>query len=343
MTRQSRGIGVAFILLAVSAAAGGFWLYHYAKKWLYSPLVTLSSPVTYEVTRGASLSAVLNDLSAHGLLQHPRALALWVRYLRSGFKLKAGEYQIDPGTSPAGLIELFGSGRVLLHKITIVEGTTLLELRRTLAAEPKLRSTLQQVSDAALLQTLDSKASHPEGLLFPDTYRFAKGTLDIDIMRMAYQRMQKELNRIWNDRDPDLPLHSPYDALILASIVEKETALGSERPMIAGVFVERLRRGMRLQTDPTVIYGMQASFDGDLRRADLLRDTPYNTYTRIGLPPTPICFPSEAAMEATVHPTQSNALFFVATGKSDGSHHFSHNLEEHNAAVQKYLQTLRRH
>jgi UPF0755 protein len=188
---------------------------------------------------------------------------------------------------------------------------------------------------------LNLQGVHPEGRFFPDTFQFAKGTSDLEILAMAQRRMQRELDAVWAARSDNLPLTDPAEALILASIVEKETALGSERPIIAGVFLRRLELGMRLQTDPTVIYGMGEQYDGNIRRADLLRDTPYNTYTRTGLPPTPICLPGAAALRAAVNPEHSGALYFVASGKGDGSHYFSSNLVEHNLAVQRFLKTLR--
>lgn len=191
------------------------------------------------------------------------------------------------------------------------------------------------------MAALGAPGVHPEGQFFPDTYWFPRGTSDLEILRIARERMQRELQAAWDARDPDLPLATPYEALILASIIEKETALEAERPIVAGVFVERLRRGMRLQTDPTVIYGMLDRYDGNIRKADLLRDTPYNTYTRAGLPPTPIAMPGLGSLRAATRPQVTGALFFVATGEPDGSHYFSKTLAEHEAAVQRYLRKLR--
>jgi UPF0755 protein len=276
-------------------------------------------------------------------LQHPRIWALWARYQRLGSKIKAGEYALAPGSSPEQLLQLLTSGDVMLRSLTIVEGSTYAELRRAIDKRTDIKHTLNDLSDAELMQLLGSAERHPEAQFFPDTYQFAKGIADIDILRMAQQRMQRELAAAWATRAPGLLLNSPYEALILASIVEKETALASERPLIAGVFIERLSRGMLLQTDPTVIYGLGANYDGNLRKVDLLRDTPYNTYTRTGLTPTPICLPGAAALRAAVNPQRTGALYFVATGKGDGSHYFSRNLNEHNAAVQRYLSTLRGH
>lgn len=342
MTTFSRRFTLIALMVVVLTIVAGALFYRHTRSWLHSPIATLTEPVVYEVARGAALTPVLNDLQRRGWVRHARELRLWINYFRPGYALKAGEYEVQPGMSPVDLVELFGSGRVLLHKLTIVEGSTLRELRSALAAYPELRVATKGMSNAALLRALGDDAAHGEGLFFPDTYRFAKGTTDLEILRIAHQRMRAELERAWANREPGLPLANAYEALILASIVEKETALASERPQIAGVFVERLRRGMRLQTDPTVIYGMGESFDGNIRKVDLQRDTPYNTYTRRGLPPTPICLPGVAALDAAVRPNVTGALFFVATGKGDGSHYFSRTLEEHNAALQRYLRTLRR-
>jgi UPF0755 protein len=224
--------------------------------------------------------------------------------------------------------------------LTLVEGSTFADFERGLAANDAVHMSAPRLQAQQLMKRLGANREHPEGLFFPDTYRFPKGTSDFEIYSLAYRRMQAELDRLWSERDPGVPLADSYEALILASIVEKETALGSERPMIAGVFIERLRKGMRLQTDPTVIYGMGVDYKGNIRKTDLLRDTPYNTYTRTGLPPTPICLPGLESLRAALNPTTTGALYFVATGKGDGSHHFSKTLEEHNAAVQHYLKTL---
>jgi UPF0755 protein len=339
--RLSTKIWLVVFVIVVGIAAAGLWFYQHTRSWLYAPVAQLTATLVYEVPKGAALSSVLNDLRQRGVIEHPRELSTWIRYTRPGFNLQAGEYELQPHMSPVEIAELFNSGKVLLHKITIVEGTTVKELRKLLADQPSIKIAKPPLSAQALMQQLNSQYPHPEGLFFPDTYRFPKGTSDLEVLRIANKRMRQELDHIWAERDTGLPLANAYEALILASIVEKETALASERPMIAGVFVERLRKGMRLQTDPTVIYGIGDRYDGNIRKADLLRDTPYNTYTRAGLPPTPICLPSAAALNAAVHPKQTDAIFFVATGKGDGSHYFSRTLEEHNAALQRYLKTLR--
>jgi UPF0755 protein len=333
-----------FLLLLALIAVGCAVAYRYFIAGLSTPISSISAPSTYEVKRGAALGAVLRDMEQRGWLRHPQAVALWVRVLHPEIKLRAGEYELRTGMTAFELLELLASGRVMLHKFAIIEGSTFREVRELLATNPHILPTTRDWSDSKLNDALAPKGrSYPtlEGWFYPDTYRFAKGTSDLEILRLARDRMQTELERAWRARNVAVPLADAYEALILASIVEKETALGSERPVIAGVFAERLRRGMRLQTDPTVIYGIRETFDGNLRRADLVRDGPYNTYTRAGLPPTPICLPGAAALQAAVRPETTGALFFVATGRGDGSHYFSKTLEEHNAALQRYLKTLR--
>jgi len=337
MRRFAAVAALSLLLVAFGAA----WFYQYARSWLYAPIATLTAPTIYEVPRGAVWKKVVNDLHARGLIEHPLEVNTWLRYMRPGYTLKAGEYELQPGMSPVDLVELLRSGRVVLHSLTVVEGSTFADLRRALNQHPKVKATAKNLPTAALMQRLGMAGLHPEGRFFPDTYRFPKDTSDVELLRIAAERMQNELRLAWERRDSDLSLRSADEALTLASIVEKETALGSERAAIAGVFVQRLERGMRLQTDPTVIYGIGERYDGNIRKADLLRDTPYNTYTRAGLPPTPICLPGKAALEAAVRPARTGALFFVATGNGDGSHYFSRTLDEHNAAVQRYLRSLR--
>jgi UPF0755 protein len=240
------------------------------------------------------------------------------------------------------LLALLSSGQVMLHSITFIEGSSFVDVRNALAANEAVLNENANRSDADIMRALGEPELHPEGQFFPDTYRFPRGTTDLELLTIAHRRLQDELRKVWETRATDLPLASSYEALILASIVEKETALARERAQISGVFVERLRRGMRLQTDPTVIYGMGLSYSGNIRRADLSRDTPYNTYTRPGLPPTPIAMPSRESLQAAVQPDVTGALFFVATGAGDGSHYFSKTLAEHNLAVRRYLRELRR-
>jgi UPF0755 protein len=253
----------------------------------------------------------------------------------------AGEYEIAAGTTPKQLLLKFVSGEVLLYSMTIVEGWNFRELMAAIQASTLLEHTIVYEDWPATLEAFKAEATHPEGLFLPETYRFPKGTTDTGLLQQAFDLMQTTLDDEWAGRDEGLPIAAPYEALILASIIEKETALAAERPRIAGVFTRRLQKRMRLQTDPTVIYGIGVDFNGNLTRRDLRTDTPYNTYTRRGLPPTPIALPGKAAIHAAVHPEAGNELYFVATGLGDGSHKFSETKAEHDAAVQEYLVRLR--
>lgn len=329
---------VGLCSLAVIITAGVLW---WAYRWLEMPIVALDAPQVVEVSRGSSVKSLARELAAKGLLDQPEVWAAWAQLTEQAHAIQAGEYQLQPGLTPRSLLELFNSGRVLLHDITFIEGSTFAEMRQLLQAHPAIENEHAHSDAQQIMQALGEMQLHPEGQFFPDTYRFARGTTDLEVLQLAHRRMQSELAAAWEARAEDLPLASAYEALILASIIEKETGLEAERARISGVFVERLRRGMRLQTDPTVIYGMMETYDGNIRRADLQRDTPYNTYTRHGLPPTPIAMPGSAALLAAVQPEITGELFFVATGKGDGSHYFSRTLAEHNAAVARYLKRLR--
>lgn len=337
MRRLLKAFAALTLLLALAAAATAWWSRH----WLTAPIAALRQPYSFEVPSGATLRAVAMSLEQQGLIARPQLWIAWARLTGRADGLKAGEYELKPGLTPQSLLALLSSGKVLLHSITFVEGTTFAELRATLAANSAIDGTYASRSDAEIMRALGEPSLHPEGQFFPDTYHFPRGTTDLAVLALAHRRMQAELEAAWQSRSADLPLASAYEALILASIVEKETALEPERALIAGVFIERLRHGMRLQTDPTVIYGMLERYDGNIRRADLSRDTPYNTYTRPGLPPTPIAMPGLASLRAAVRPQANGALFFVATGAGDGSHHFSRTLAEHNLAVKRYLKVLR--
>jgi UPF0755 protein len=337
MRRLVRIFALLFAIAVLAAGALVWW----SNDWLDTPIQSLSQPTTFEVPRGASLRAVATALQQRGILDQPQVWVAWARLARQAGNLKAGEYELRPGMNPRDLLTLFNSGQVLLHSITFIEGSTFTDIRNALAANDAIRHDYAQRTDEDIMRALGEPQLHPEGQFFPDTYRFARGTSDLELLAIAHRRMQQEIEAAWQTRAADLPLAGPYEALILASIVEKESALDSERARIAGVFIERLRRGMRLQTDPTVIYGMLELYDGNIRRADLLRDTPYNTYTRAGLPPTPIAMPSLESLRAAVQPEVSGALFFVATGEGDGSHYFSRTLAEHNEAVRRYLRRLR--
>ena len=332
-----RRAGIALLALAGLKALVVLAGYGVLQRWLDTPLAMGAAPLEIEIPRGQPLAVTARQLAERGVLDHPRWLQLYARATGADARIRAGEYAVPAGTTPRSLLALLESGAVIQHAVTIVEGWTFRELRAALEAEPYLDHTLAGQDEAAVMVALGEPGMPAEGLFFPDTYLFGKGTTDLEILRLARNRMRRELEAAWAARAADLPVHSAYEALILASIVEKETALASERPRIAGVFTERLRIGMRLQTDPTVIYGLGTDFDGNLRRADLERDGPYNTYTRAGLPPTPIALPGAEALRAAVNPDERGELYFVATGLADGSHEFSRTLKEHQAAVSRYL------
>jgi len=298
-------------------------------------------PVVIDVRPGESLRGVLADLTAAGALDRPRLVELWVRIAGRSPRVKVGRYEIPAAASVRDILVQLDEGRVLLESITIVEGVRYADLRRLLADAPGIKQTLAGIGDAELMARLGAPGVHPEGRFFPDTYRYAWGSSDFEILKLAHARMRETLETAWAARAPDLPLDSMDAALVLASIVEKESALALERPRVAGVFVQRLRRGMRLQSDPTVIYGLRESYDGDIRTRDLRTDTPYNTYTRKGLPPTPIALPGEAALRAATRPQETGELFFVATGSPDGSHVFSSNYDDHRRAVRQMLERQR--
>ena len=337
-----RRAGIALLALAGLKALVVLAGYGVLQRWLDTPLAVGAAPLEIEIPRGQPLAVTARQLAERGVLDHPRWLQLYARATGADARIRAGEYAVPADTTPRSLLALLESGAVIQHAVTIVEGWTFRELRAALEAEPYLDHTLAGQDEAAVMVALGEPGMPAEGLFFPDTYLFGKGTTDLEILRLARNRMRRELEAAWAARAADLPVHSAYEALILASIVEKETALASERPRIAGVFTERLRIGMRLQTDPTVIYGLGTDFDGNLRRADLERDGPYNTYTRAGLPPTPIALPGAEALRAAVNPDERGELYFVATGLADGSHEFSRTLKEHQAAVSRYLVRYRK-
>jgi UPF0755 protein len=319
---------IAFVVLL--AVLGGGALGYYALR----PLSLPTTPFEFELKQGSSLKGMARDLRDAGLLQQDWAFVWLVRLLGKAGEVQAGSYALTQPVSPLELARIITQGEVSLRQVSIIEGWTFREMRAALNANPDITHDTSDLSDAEILQRIGAAKSHPEGLFFPDTYSFAAGSSDLTIFRRAYQAMQQRLLEAWDAREPGLPLETPYQALILASIVEKETGTPADRPMIAGVFVNRLRRGMLLQTDPTVIYGLGEKFDGNLRKRDLLADNPYNTYTRPGLTPTPIALPGAAALQAALHPAQTDALYFVARG--DGSSHFSGTLAEHNRAVNQY-------
>jgi UPF0755 protein len=322
-----RRLFTLMILLVLLATAG---LGYYA----YRPLPLPATPFEFALKQGSSLKSMARDMQQAGLLEQDWAFVWLVRLLGKSAQLKAGNYALDHPVTPLELLNILDKGLVIQGQISIIEGWTFKQLRAALNASPDIMHDALNLSDAEILQRIGATESHPEGLFFPDTYNFAAGSSDLVIIKRAYQVMQQRLQEVWAGRDVGLPLQTPYQALILASIVEKETGTPGDRTLIAGVFVNRLRKGMLLQTDPTVIYGLGDRFDGNLRKRDLLADTAYNTYTRGGLTPTPIALPGMDALQATLHPAQTDALYFVARG--DGSSQFSSSLTAHNRAVNQY-------
>ncbi len=348
---------IFFSLVFLCAAAAFSWCAWRA----FSPLAfNTPVPLDFHVASGSSLRSVAADLNRAGIDLPPWLFVLIGKAQRAENSIKAGSYEIDAGLTPWLLMQKFTRGDVSQSEIVFIEGWTLRQIRSRLDAHPDLKHDTAVLSEAELMRLVVSgekpgeranpdaaadiatgmasgvavEPEHGEGMFFPDTYLFARQSSDLDVLRRAHRALRRHLQREWEDRAANLPYRNPYEALIMASIVEKETGDHGERPQIAAVFVNRLRRGMLLQTDPTVIYGLGEAFNGNLRKADLLRDTPYNTYTRSGLPPTPIAMPSLASLRAALHPASSNALYFVARG--DGSSQFSYSLEEHNQAVNRY-------
>jgi UPF0755 protein len=320
----------------VGAAAFSGALYYYAR----SPLPIKEVPVQFSLTAGSSLRSAARQMAESGLLHHPTAFVLLGRIFDRAGAIKAGSYEFQPGLTPWELLQKITRGDVTLMAVTFAEGSTFRQWRRILDQHPKLKHQTTEWQDARILEVLALDATSPEGWFFPDTYHVSEGTSDLVVLRRAHQLMQRHLANHWEGRVPDLPLMTPYEALILASIVEKETGRSEDRPLVAAVFVNRLRKGMLLQADPTVIYGLGEAFDGNLRRRDLMADSPYNTYTRSGLPPTPIAMPGLASLSVVLNPPDSDVLYFVSRG--DGSSHFSRTLTEHDRAVTKYQRSGRR-
>ncbi|MBZ9537901.1 endolytic transglycosylase MltG [Modicisalibacter tunisiensis] len=325
------------LLLAALAVLGlvAYGAFQYWQSRLAQPLA-IEQPLLYEVPQGAGFDRVVDDLVSRGVLAEAWPFKLAKRLRPAAWPaLRAGEFRLAPGMSGRAALEHLGSDQVVTYTVTFPEGWTFRQVRQSLDDAVKLKHTLEGLDGEEVMARLGHPDQHPEGRFFPDTYRYHKGVSDTAILARAYARMQASLDEVWDERDKDLPLESPYQALILASLIERETGVAGERPRIAGVFVRRLEKGMRLQTDPSVIYGLGDDYDGNITRADLQRKTPYNTYVIDGLPPTPIAMPGMAALRAAVHPADGDALYFVATG--DGSHHFSATLREHNAAVRRYI------
>ena len=321
-----------FVLLGVllGVFGAGAWLAYFA----LTPIDVPAEARELTVKPGRSARTVGRDLVSTGVLAEPWSFVTLARVLRQDNAMKAGNYELPARITPYRLLEMVARGEVTQAQITFIEGWTFAQMREALAQHSSVAHDTAGLTDAQVLQAIGASETSAEGLFFPDTYYFSPGTRELKILARAYHTMHERLGALWTARTPGLPYTSAYEALTMASIVEKETGLDADRKMIAAVFVNRLKRGMRLQTDPTVIYGLGASFDGNLRRVDLETDSPYNTYTRTGLPPTPIALPGQSALDAALQPAPSPALYFVARG--DGSSQFSDNLDDHNRAVRKY-------
>lgn len=315
------------ILLFMAAAAGLAY-------WASQPIHQSENAIDFSIKPGSSVRSLSSQIREAGVPQNPLLFEILVRLSGKGTKLKAGSYEAEPGISPFRLLDKIANGEFSQAAVSIIEGWTFQQMRKLIDAHPAIKHETSTLSDRELMKKIDADYTSPEGLFFPDTYLFAKGSSDLQIYQQAHAAMLKRLNEAWNARSPALPYKNVYEALTMASIVEKETGQESERSLIAAVFINRLRVGMLLQTDPTVIYGMGDAYKGKIYKRDLLADTPYNTYTRAGLPPTPIALPGMASISAAMNPADSGALYFVARG--DGTSHFSDSLTEHNRAVNKY-------
>jgi len=325
--RVVRRLLALIVLVGIALGGAAYW-------WLHQPLDLGPEPLELAIEPGTTPRGVARDVVAAGVKTDARLLYAWFRFSGQDRAIKAGNYEIPPGTTPISLLQKLARGEEALRALTLVEGWNWRQVRQALAKEEQLKRDSATLTDEALMAQLGRPGVAPEGRFFPDTYTYAKGSSDIALLRRALHAMDRRLEAAWAQRAADTPLKSADAALVLASIVEKETGKASDRGQIAGVFVNRLRVGMLLQTDPTVIYGLGEKFDGNLRKRDLQTDTPWNTYTRPGLPPTPIAMPGKAALLAAVQPEATRALYFVAKG--DGSSHFSASLEEHNRAVNRY-------
>ncbi len=322
---------VTGVIVSVATVAGFSW-------WAKSPLTTEGPVVEFSINPGSGVGAAAQQMRSAGVPVNPQLFNILARVTGQAGRIKAGSYELKPNTSPRGLLSQLVRGEFAQESITIVEGWTFRQMRAAVQAHERLRHDTVKLSDEELMKKISTEYTKPEGLFFPDTYLFAKGSSELAIYKQAHQAMLNHLKAAWDGRDPSLPYKTPYEALTMASIIEKETGQKSERTMIAGVFVNRLRTGMMLQTDPAVIYGMGAGFAGDIRKKDLLLDTPYNTYTRAGLPPTPIALPGVQSLAAALAPAKTQALYFVARG--DGTSQFSDNLNDHNRAVNQYQRRI---
>ncbi len=333
MIRLLKLLVIVPLLLAILAAAGGLW-------WLQRPLplaagATEQNPLLVTIAPGSSAQSVADTLENGGVNTPSLLLYAWFRFSGQARDIKAGTYEFAPGTTPRTLLSKLVRGEQALRSVIFVEGWNVRQVLQAVRSSPDLTQDLEGLSNAEIMALIGYPGRHPEGRFFPDTYRVVTRAPASSVLRQAAQAMDTRLAQVWAQRDPSTPLRTPEEALILASIIEKETGLESDRRRVAGVFSNRLRIGMRLQTDPSVIYGLGERYDGSLRRIHLDTDTPYNSYTRAGLPPTPIAMPGMASLLAAVRPQETNAIYFVSRG--DGSSQFSATLEEHNAAVRRYI------
>ena len=335
-------LGLALITVIVIILAGVSIAAWQVDRFMRTPVSVPADGAAFSIASGSSFSSVTGNLVEQGIINDDRWYRLYARWSGDAGAVQAGDYLIPAGATPRSILEQFTTGDVRLYSFTIVEGWNYRDLLDALHASEAVVASMTDEDWPGLLADLGAQALHPEGHFLPETYWFPRGTTDRELLSQAYAHMQQALTEEWQARDEAAVVGSPYEALILASIVEKETARADERPRIAGVFTRRLQKRMRLQTDPTVIYGIGPGFNGNLTRKDLRTDTPYNTYTRHGLPPTPIAMPGRAAINAALNPASGNELYFVATGLGDGSHRFSATKAEHDAAVAEYLQRLRR-
>lgn len=326
--RRLRVLTGVLLLVCLALLAGAWWI-------LDRPLNLPHGGVTITVPAGASARDVARDLSRQGVLDHPRFWTLFARLSGRAASIKQGQYRLEPGLTSAGLLDQLVSGRTVQYAVTFIDGWTFRQIMQTLNDDPHIKHTLKPANYGALIHSLGGPAGmSPEGWFYPNTYFFPEGASDVSVLRRAYEAMRQFLDRQWADREAGLPLKTPYQALILASVVEKETGVARERPLIAGVFINRLRLGMRLQSDPTVIYGLGSKYNGDITFKDLRDKSPYNTYVHYGLPPTPIAIPNPAAIHAVLHPAHTDYLYFVAKG--NGTHAFSRTYAEQQRKVIKY-------
>jgi UPF0755 protein len=338
MAGRSKGLRVLVALLGLlvlgigATAAMGWW-------WLQRPLELAAPSVELNVEPGANPREVAEAWVSAGVQTSPRLLYEWFRWSGQARRIRAGSYEVETGVTPRTLLAKLVQGDETLERVRFIEGWTLRQLRAELARAPHLKPTTARMSETELMAALGAPGVPAEGRFFPDTYVYSRGVSDLTVLKRAHQALERRLAEAWAERTPDSPLKSPAELLTLASIIEKETGQAADRPLVAGVFVNRLRIGMPLQTDPTVIYGLGEAFDGNLRKRDLLTDGPYNTYTRGGLPPTPIALPGVASLRAAVRPQATRALYFVARG--DGSSVFSETLAQHNQAVNRYQRGIR--